>query len=384
LLDVWPDLPLSIECGGDYRLDDIIAVLECEDRVEEIELFDIDSSLQSEKVLAAMRVSFPYLRELRLSSKAETVPILLHSLLGLEAPCLDTLSLDGFSFPGLSKLLLSATNLVFLRLERIPNSGYISPKAMLNALSKLTSLESLCLGLYSFLYRPHSARQHPRPRFVLPALTVFRFEGDSEYLEDLVARIDAPQLSDLHTMFFNETVFDAPRLFQFIRCTSRLKTFEKAGVVFEDGSVRIILWQPSNLEQVCTSSESPPPPSIQADLHTGNYKAQYFRPGWQGNIEDNLWLELSLPFGAVKELHLSKEFVERIVPTLQNLVGRRTTDPGAFPILQNIFLEGLPPSGPVQEGIRQLVASQQVTGHPITVSRWDRLADRTGFQAIDG
>jgi len=35
-----------------------------------------------------------------------------------------------FPFPGLRKLLLSATNLVRLELYRVPHSGYISPEVM--------------------------------------------------------------------------------------------------------------------------------------------------------------------------------------------------------------------------------------------------------------
>ena len=43
----------------------------------------------------------------------------------------------------------------------------------------------------------------------------------------------------------------------------------------------------------------------------------------------------------------------------------------AFPTLENIFLEELEKSGPVQEGIGKFVAARQVTSHPVTVSRWD-------------
>jgi hypothetical protein len=45
---------------------------------------------------------------------------------------------------------------------------------------------------------------------------------------------------------------------------------------------------------------------------------------------------------------------------------------GSFARLQNIFLEGLQPSGPVQEGIVKFVAARQLSGHPITVSLWER------------
>jgi len=43
-----------------------------------------------------------------------------------------------------------------------------------------------------------------------------------------------------------------------------------------------------------------------------------------------------------------------------------------LPALQNIFLEGLQPSGTVPKGIQQFVATRQVTDHPIVVSDWER------------
>jgi hypothetical protein len=90
-------------------------------------------------------------------------------------------------------------------------------------------------------------------------------------------------------------------------------------------------------------------------------------------IEKVQWLELLHLFRAVKNLYLSEEFALRIVPALQELVGSRATE--VLPTLQNIFLEKLEPSGPVQEGIRQFAATRQVTSDPIAVSLWDREPD---------
>jgi len=87
-------------------------------------------------------------------------------------------------------------------------------------------------------------------------------------------------------------------------------------------------------------------------------------------MENSLWLELLLPFRTVKNLYVSEDFVPRILPALQELVGSRATE--VLPNLQNIFLEGHEPSGPVQEGIQQFVAARQVISDPITVSPWDR------------
>jgi hypothetical protein len=98
------------------------------------------------------------------------------------------------------------------------------------------------------------------------------------------------------------------------------------------------------------------------------YEDRYLQPDWKDDIENGLWLQLLHPFTAVKNLYLSKQFALRIGPALRELTEGRTTE--VLPALQNIFLGELQPSGPVQEGIRQFVASRQVTDHPITVSRW--------------
>ncbi len=95
----------------------------------------------------------------------------------------------------------------------------------------------------------------------------------------------------------------------------------------------------------------------------------YWRPRWQDDVENTLWLEVLHPFAAVKNLYLSKEFAPRIAPALQELVGGRTAE--VLPTLENIFLEGLQPSGPLQEGIEKFVAARQLTSHPVAVSHWD-------------
>ena len=68
----------------------------------------------------------------------------------------------------------------------------------------------------------------------------------------------------------------------------------------------------------------------------------------------------------MKNLYLSEEIARRIVPALQDLVGERATE--VLLTLQNIFLEEGQRSGPVQEGIQQVVAVRQAAGHPIAVS----------------
>jgi hypothetical protein len=98
---------------------------------------------------------------------------------------------------------------------------------------------------------------------------------------------------------------------------------------------------------------------------------QYWELAWKDDaIENTLWSQLLLPFTAVKYLYLSKEFAPGIAAALQELVGARITD--VLPSLQNIFIEGLESSGPLQESIGRFVAARLLSDHPITVSAWDK------------
>jgi hypothetical protein len=379
-LDVWPALPLILERsdlpGG---LDNIMSILERGDRVCQIGL-GIRAS-QLEIVLAAMQDPFAELTCLLLWSYDGTVNILPDSFLGGSAPRLRFLWLNGIPFPGLPKLLSSTTHLVTLRLWNIPHSGYMPPEAIVTALSTLTNLKSFWLEF-------QSPRSHPDlksrclPRSVLPVLTTLRFRGVSEYLDDLVARIDAPQLNSLY-ITFNDIVIDTPRLIQFICRTPMLKAHNNARVNFGEraaifelsshtpGYRKLVLVirsrtldrQASSLEQVFTSCL--PPLSTVKDLY---FYGPLSSP--PDSVENALRLELFRPFTAVKRLFLSKKFARCIAPALQELVGESTAE--VLPVLQNIFLEELEPSGPVQEVIGKLVAAREVTTHPISVLSWER------------
>jgi hypothetical protein len=122
----------------------------------------------------------------------------------------------------------------------------------------------------------------------------------------------------------------------------------------------------SSLAQIFTSSL--PPLSTLEDLYIN--EDQILQPVLQINIEIMTWLELLHPFTAVRNLYLSKQFAQIIAPALLVLVGGRTTE--VLPALQNIFLEGLESSGPIQEDIERFVAARQITGHFIAVACWER------------
>jgi hypothetical protein len=385
-LDVWPLLPIVVlgNSNDKWGVDNIVAVLEHNDRISEFSFWSVPSS-QFEKVLAAMQQPFPALTLLQLQPGDETAPVVPASFLGGSALRLQSLFLDGIPFPGLPKLLLSATHLVLLTLWRIPHFGYISPEAMVTCLSVLTRLERLDIRFKSPQSRPDRRLLRLPTRIVLPVLKGLWFNGVSEYLEDLVVRIDAPLLDKLTITFFHQLLFDTPRLGQFIARTPNFKTHDEARVLFSDWGVGVTLpqklnrklevhilckqpdWQLSSLAQVFSSSF--PRDLIPAVEHLYILEDILSRPPWQDGIESSQWLELLHPFIAVKGLYLSQELPPLIAPTLQELVGERATE--VLPALQTLFLTETLPSGPVPETIGKFVAERELAGYPITLSHWE-------------
>jgi hypothetical protein len=385
-LDIWPPLPLIIRCvncpfGAENK---IIAALKHNDRVSQIKLCNFKTYDLRHITYSAMRKPFPELTHLRFQTYDEPgLSVLPDSFLGGSAPRLRSLYLECIEFRGIPKLLLSATHLVDLDLYRIPRFGY-DPQAMATSLSTLTNLESLRLHFRTSDLESRRLPPPPLTRSILPSLTKILFDGAREYLEEILARIDAPRLNQLHITFYHQIIFDTPQLFQFIGRTPTLRAPEKGHIAlrfceiivkfpsqtsdYDVLSVGIpstaLEGQLSFLEQLCTSL---PPVSTLEDLYIHEYS--YRRPYLRGNVGNTRWLDLLRSFVSVKSLYLSEELVLHIAPALQGLVGERTTE--VLPALENILLEGFRPSGPLHEGIEKFVAARCFTDHPVAISRWD-------------
>jgi len=247
MLDIWPELPIIISDHGrnptKERADNVISALELNDRVSRIFLWDVSRS-ELERFVAKMQVPFPVLRDLTLWSSDEMAPVISDSFLGGSAPHLRSFWLDGIPFPALLNLLSSATCLVYLNLENIPHSSYISIEAIVTCLSTLAKLEDLLLKFQSPRSLPSGTSQirSPLTRTILPALTRLGFKGATEYLEDLVARIDAPLLEEIEMKFSNGLVFDILQLPKFICRTEKFKELNQADVVFDEGVISIKLY----------------------------------------------------------------------------------------------------------------------------------------------
>jgi len=399
--DIWPALPIVIspEIGKADSLveiaDNVVAALEHPDRVCHVALNSISfRSSELERVLATMQNPFPVLRCLRLCwlselpwelpsswSPDETAAVIPDSFLGGSAPLLRILMLSNVVFPALPKLLLSPNNLVMLHLWDIPNAGYISPEAMATCLSSLTRLESFYLEFFSPRSRPSRANRRPpqMTHTVLPALTKFRFRGVSEYLEDLVVQIDAPQLQAVNIQFFNQLIVNISQLHNFINHVERFKIPYQAEVSFFHSSAELNLlfghrhiklqisctkldWQLSALAQFCSLSLLPI--STLEHLRIDNLRL------WvKDDVEHGQWLELLYPFTAVKNLYLAETVGLHVATALQELAGESVMQ--VLPALQIVLIAELQQSGPMWEAMESFAAARQRFGHPIVVHRWE-------------
>ena len=346
--------------------------------------------LQFQRFSSAMQVQFPALIHLMLGlvDDGYPAPDLPDEFLGGSAPGLQSLELFAIGFPALPKLLLSATNLVNLTLSYTPLSQYVLPEAIVTGLAVLANLKSLIIVFYPVpsLPDPEIRRLPPPTRIVLPALTRFEFQGISEYVEDLVNRIDAPLLDCIGITIFHQLTFDIPQVARFMRRTAKFQALDETHVdffynvnfdqcvvqvesllstkAFDDKSALTILHRESDglflsLAQVFTSFI----PSI----YMVERLYLYGRPQWQDDAEGIQWLEFFRPFTAVKNLHISQYFARFFALALQDLVGERAGD--VLPALESILLED---PDPVEAAIGPFVAARQLSGHPVAVSRWNR------------
>ncbi|KAH9974391.1 hypothetical protein BGW80DRAFT_1251610 [Lactifluus volemus] len=379
-LDIWPPLLIKILPRGSITHgDNIYAALEHPNRIREICLWIIHPLL--DRLVTMMQKPFPELESLFLVTYDEPVPVFPNTFLGGSASRLRSLTLSGIPFPTLPKLLLSSNCLVDLSFDRIPQSGYISPETMAGSLSGLTRLKSFSIGFKSSVSFP-DRRPPPPTRAVLPVLTQFQFCGPNEYLEDLLARINAPLLHTSCIALFNQPVFGTQQLTQFIGHAPMFMSYNEAEIDFMSDAVSIIC---SSIEQYSGYLKLDIP-SNEGDLQVPSmtqicsrfsflmsrierlYIQARHRLPFRVEMDDTHWLELFRPFTAVQALYLPLQVWTLIMHRLSE---ESVTD--ALPALVDLYLEGYQAPGSELPDIEPFITARQHSGHPVVVRCWDRL-----------
>ena len=392
MLDIWPEIPICVYDYGYRReaTDNDVAALKLKDRVSQIRLLNF-SPMAWEGYAPLMEDLFPILTHLCIQPYSPIKGVISDSFLGRSAPYLQELLLDGVPFPALSRLLLSATNLVRLTLWNIPDSAYISSESMASCISALTRLESLSLTIEP----PHFPKvtQIPRPHTptLHPTLTNLCLGGSPEYLDNLVAYFNAPLLESIVITLFHQEVLDISQLSQFLRCAERLSVIDRATVVFGHDSVRVSITLPP---ESLVGTQSVDPNTLMIDLACEEpelrlsllaqvcslclptlspFKCLKIRvhprvfPPWQNTNENSgpEWLELLYHFTIVTELYLSKKVALPVAKALGELPAERVTE--VLPSLQTVFLAGLESSGRIMS---EFATARQLSGRPVVIRSW--------------
>ena len=373
-LPYLPVLPIIIilptrseDRGHDEDDDNVLAALEHPDRVRVVELCVPCSLLEK-----MTQRPFLALTALLLRSAGPATPVLPDAFLGGCAPRLQKIYLEDIPFPAAPTLLSSARDLVEIDFRGIPDTGYISPEAMVASLAALSRLKYLSLGFQSPSY-PDQIRQLPTTRAVLPALILFRFSGLVRYLEDFVAQIDAPQLNFLEIAYLDESRgedvnFQIPQVCKFIDRSENLTQFWRVDVNIQPRDIVVKLaggWRSLSFELPIRNQGIN---QVLSQIYgmISNMDRMYvysWSPTYSGKLGSGIWwLELFRPFTAVKALDVQYKLSKRVALALNNVTGDRAAE--ILPALELLFLEYQPATS-----VEEFLAARRKVGRRVTVIR---------------
>ncbi|KAH9970104.1 hypothetical protein BGW80DRAFT_1461541 [Lactifluus volemus] len=273
-------------------------------------------------------------------------------------------------FPSLRKFLLSTSDLTSLSLDDIPNDGYISPEAMVTSLSALTSSNH-----FHHIHIPDTSTETKNatptswPRTVLSALTNIYFQGVSEYLEVLAARIDAPMLEALgYTFSISCLRYSTNQLAHwYLRNPSHpvFPAFLAERPIERRVRGKWLDWQVFSIAQICNQI-LPLCSSVEwLNVEYGNWWAWEIEPPPSmrpDDMDDTRWLELFHSFISVKRLEISNELESFIAAALQGLT--KESAAGVFPTLNRLSIIRDTLDRAAHQGIESFVNARQHSDYP--------------------
>ena len=380
----WPALPIVIQCGGTPNLDppdpedddNIIAALKQSSRVRSIRL-TVTRSLREK--LSAISEPFTQLEDLVLSSQDNLQPTFPSSFhLG---PRLRTLHLIRIAIPSFPQLVPPSQFLVDIRIHEIRSTGYFSPEAFANALSRATQVRSLSLHFRSFpSHRYHLGLPPPLgERVVLPALTFLSYQGTSIYLDSFVARLDAPHLSKINITFWEQPTMDALHLGPFIQRTEMHASLFYAAVETSSNIISLSLTSskeptPLRLQIWCTKLDRQLSCMAQVCDQVSPFLSHVFDLWFkttqplhgQGGTNGEQWLDLlhSFKFSGVQSFWMVNELTTDILCALGPANERNTTM--MLPSLHSVRIQRpIEMDGPSWDSVQSFITSRSISGRPV-------------------
>ena len=405
ILACWPTLPIVVDYwfpshpkGSAIvrgRLDDWYDTLEAlkhPDRVCSFRRIVQDSLL--EEMAKVVENPFPVLESFTLHLRPGHQP-LPDAFFGGHTPRLQQVILIACPFPTFPRFLQSAKDLVKLRLLNIPENWSISAGMMVAGLAELTKLESLRISFDASLEQqishPDQRLAVPLTRIVLPSLIRFLFSGARVYMEEFLAQLETPRLTDLTISFFSlELVVQVPELLQFIHRTKYLKLaeFRRARISFDD----IV----TNINFDCSQAE-PRPCNLDLEIRRhlirwqcptmiqirSQFLSQFshiishvrdlliitggrsWKPDTDGDPTE--WLAFFRSFTVLETLRTSGPLSEIVVAALEDYTEDMVAK--VLPALQLLNLQGhqLTPGA-----LEKFIAVRELSGRPVTVDNRQR------------
>jgi F-box-like len=377
-LDLWPLLPIMISFSstdmGDQE--NVIVAFQHRDRIIDIEFSDITTSML-ETISTFLEKPLPDLTQLTLWG-GELELILPETFLGGSAPRLRHISLSRIAFPTLPTLLTSTRQLVTLHLDDIPDSGYVSAEAMATCLATSPNLERFHFEFQSPMGRMShpDVKSPPLTRADLPALTEIEFRGHSEYLEDLLARIDAPFLCNLEVNLTPGPIVYMSQLYRFIARIEEFNKFHRAVVELDPWSVILDEFQHrlhlrsssgtlgSQISFIARVLDSRVHRVESLSIY-GGLKYGVISGGIesQGDMGQWQWLDLFSPFVAMERLFVSENVVPAVARVLRGVPEERAAE--VLPALRRLTLGGPDWTGSLREAIEPFPTARQLSGSPV-------------------
>jgi hypothetical protein len=381
-LDCWPALPIVVEYGESPASDppaledenNVIAALKRSDRVSSISLTVTSSLLEK---ISEIEGPFSELEDLILlyrNGAQLTLPSTFQW-----GPRLCRLNLTSITIPSLLQLLGSSKNLVDLHLHEALDPSCFPPEALTNTFSGMVKLQSFSLHFPST--NNHLTPPPPsRERVVLPALIRLDFQGTTEYLERLVARIDTPLLEYIEVTFVAKSNFDLSQLCKFLNRIGTHKSPRRADILSSEHATSISLTRPG--DPTCLKLQSLRKPLSEQLIILARILYQF--SAFLFNVEDlrisvqrpsrqpegdspyiERWLDYINSFISVKWLHVSGNLSNKIVRSLQLPDGRPKS---VLPALQKLSIsQPRPRHTLLREAVVSLLVSYRLSGHPLVV-----------------